>query len=246
MISEEIIQNTKIEYWQKGKGEYLLFLHGAFSSFRFYLPLLERFARHYTVLAPTLPGMGKSESFGKGNTLSKYIEVISEFIHRKIGTQEFVLVGHSLGGGIGVLLLKSGKVKVRKMILLNPVGQKIKNYFLRTIIGWLSTIIIHIKDISYRGKTEIIPWDLQNIILRRPIEFIRIIRLLQQFEITNEIIDNRFLKECRIFTAYDDRYILPHHAEYLKNLIPQSTVLYQKNGGHIWFMYHDNFKKLFS
>ena len=245
MISEEIIQNTKIEYWQKGKGDYLLFLHGAFSSFRFYVPLLELLAQHYTVLAPTLPGMGKSESFGEGNTISRYIEILTEFVQRKIGTQEFVFVGHSLGGGIGILLLKSGELKIKKMILLNPVGQKIKNYFVRTAIGWLSVVIIHIKNMFHLGKTEIIPWDLLNIILRRPVEFIRIVRLLKQFVISNQKIYNKNLKRCRIYTAYDDRYILPYHAEYLKSIIPRSTVQYQKNGGHIWFMYQKDVIKNF-
>jgi len=240
MIKQIAVNGMNIEYWTAGQGQPLLFLHGAFGSFRFYLPLLELLAKNHEVIAPTLPGMGRSQSPEKGNLLAVYKTTLKYVIDHTLKDREYTLIGHSLGGSLALALNQDYLLNNKQLILIDPVGYKIRHYYLRTVIGWTTTIIDHLKHIDKLKFKEMIPWDAVNIVFLRPVSFFRIMKALKAEVITTRPLKNRHLKKFVIFTSRDDHYVLPSHAEYLHKLFPESKLKYIDKGGHCWFYYNNS------
>jgi pimeloyl-ACP methyl ester carboxylesterase len=106
IIEETVSVNSlKINYYRCGDGErVIVFAHGAGAdsamlSWREVMPLLAQ--KNYTVIAPDLPGYGKSDRMEAVYSLPFYSEFIRSFI-KALGYQSVVLGGLSLGGGIAL------------------------------------------------------------------------------------------------------------------------------------------------
>lgn len=237
MIAYVEINGTNIEFFQAGRGRPLLFLHGAFGSFRFYLPILRELAKTYTVYAPTLPGMGNSEDLGRAPRFSDYVQFVKRFIDDHAISEDLTVVGHSLGGGIAAMLLGDDSIRIEKAVLVNPGAHRIKKYRLRTILGWTDMVVKHLLHIRALRVNQIIPWDAVNILFRRPRECIRILRLLQTTDFGSAVFKNRNISECIIVSSTDDHYVTPDHAAQLHKKIKGSRFVKIEKGGHNWFIY---------
>ena len=106
-----------------GAGEStLLFVPGLGASAGDFPELLAQLARHHRVLAIDLPGSGLSDAVRfKGHPGRPWNQVISA-VADQLGIAEFDLVGHSLGGlAVGGFAIAHQK-KVRRLVLLSPLG----------------------------------------------------------------------------------------------------------------------------
>src|SRR5260221_4947971 len=90
----------KLHYSIQGKGIPLLFLNGASASHTHYQDLLDELAKFFKVYAFTLPGFGKSTRLKK-LSVENYLEVVNQFVDQ-MNLKDFVLVGHSFGGGLAL------------------------------------------------------------------------------------------------------------------------------------------------
>ncbi|MDR0249463.1 MAG: alpha/beta hydrolase [Oscillospiraceae bacterium] len=112
-------------YVKTGAGPCVLFLHGWGVGAEAYAPLLERLATRYTVIAPDLPGFGKTPEPPRVWGLEEYGAFVLAFI-REAGEAPVFALGHSNGGR--VLLYMAGKLgqsfAPRRMALLHPAGVK--------------------------------------------------------------------------------------------------------------------------
>ena len=107
-MPEVLVQGDRIHYLEGGKFHKshptLLFIHGAGQSTTTWRLQQEIFADHeeFNFIALDLPGHGCS----KGNafsTVEEYKEFVLEFI-QTLELGEVILIGHSMGGGIGMLM----------------------------------------------------------------------------------------------------------------------------------------------
>lgn len=239
MIKAIKIKGYKIEYWHKGKGATLFFFHGAFGSFRFYMRLLNILSSKYSVYAPSLPGMGKSESPQGEPSFQMYAEIIHEFINKFSNKNKYLLMGHSLGAAIIVYLDKLHKINPEQIILLNVPILKVKNYIHRTAVGWTSLIISHLLNIRKLKFSEIIPWDAINIVFFRTKDFFKIITALKKAgELQKSVRGQGKSSNYQIFTSSDDKYVLPENSEVLHKETKNSKLCKVSRGGHVWFMYN--------
>lgn len=229
------IENLSIEYWESGNGPRLVFLHGAFGSYRFYLPILEELAKRYTVMAPVLPGMGKSQASKNELTLDKYSCVVKSFIEKKVQLEEIDIVGHSLGGMIACLLLQDENISLNKIVLINPAAYPLKRYFLRTVLGWGQMIIQHLKSIRQLKVGELIPWDAVNVVFKRPLSFLKIIQFLRNARYPKFRSDIK--KDIVIASSIDDKYVPYAHSQHIHKKYPHSKLIRIETGGHNWFYY---------
>ena len=108
----------EIFYLEGGVGENLLFLHGAYATSEAYIPLLELLANHFHVIAPVHPGHGKSFAIPHEWKLENYISFYEDFF-AEISFPPKILVGHSFGGTIA-LLLAARNVGKRAIIMDAP------------------------------------------------------------------------------------------------------------------------------
>jgi len=240
MIKYAEIGGLKIEYWTKGEGQPLLFLHGSFGSFRFYLPILEMLAKDYKVIAPTFPGMGKSQSPRGGIDFETYANTALYFIKEIIKDRRFILVGHSLGASLAISLNQKFKLNNSQLVLINPGSVKIKHYFMRTIVGWTSLVVTHLGNIRRLKVNQIIPWDALNIVFIRTFDFVKIINQLRKEIMYALPLKSKDIEKITIFTAQDDYYVRPVHTEFIKSFLPESIVINIKKGGHAWFIYDNS------
>ena len=115
------VSGHRLRYLTAGAGRPLLLIHGLMGysfSWRFNLAEL---ARHATVYAVDLLGMGFSERCRMDCSLRATAQYLSAFLDQlKIG--EFDLLGTSHGGAVAILLASLDPGRVRRMVLSAPAN----------------------------------------------------------------------------------------------------------------------------
>jgi pimeloyl-ACP methyl ester carboxylesterase len=105
-----------------GTGEPLVLLYGIATDRRIWDLVLGHLGNTRRVLAPDLPGFGESPPVGEDFDLLEVADWIVDGLARKGVTGPFDLVGHSLGGGIAIVLAAAHPRLVRRLVLVAPAG----------------------------------------------------------------------------------------------------------------------------
>lgn len=114
-------------YYQKvGQGPDLVMLHGWGQDVSTWWPILDGLKQDFTVWLVDLPGFGRSERGTQALTISKYVGAIEEFI-RINKLKKPILVGHSLGGRVGIKLAARHPELLGKLVLEDSAGLNDKN-----------------------------------------------------------------------------------------------------------------------
>jgi pimeloyl-ACP methyl ester carboxylesterase len=113
------VNGTKLHLLDAGKGETVLFLHGAGGST--WSPLLQLLAETHHVLAPEHPGFGRSQipdwMLGIGDLAFFYLDVLE-----KLDLRNVHLIGHSLGGWTAAELAVRNTARLKSLSLFAPAG----------------------------------------------------------------------------------------------------------------------------
>jgi pyruvate dehydrogenase E2 component (dihydrolipoamide acetyltransferase) len=105
----------------RGSGEATVLLHGMGSSHRSWYRVARELARTGRVIAPDLPGFGGSDPAGAGFRPSVVADALAAAIAAR-AVDDYVLVGHSLGGLVAVALADRHPARVRRLVLVSPAG----------------------------------------------------------------------------------------------------------------------------
>ena len=119
-----VVDGRTVSYACGGHGLPVLFLHGWGLDHESYRRALRRLtARGCHVIAPSLPGFGRSDELPVlQRTLVGYAGWVERFL-QAIGVDEPVVVlGHSFGGGIATRFAHDRPDRVRYLVMLNAVG----------------------------------------------------------------------------------------------------------------------------
>lgn len=95
------VRDVRMHYVTGGRGPALVLLHGWPQTWYEWRKIMPALAEHHTVYALDLPGLGDSEGSPVGfdkKTLARYVRGL---LHDRLGLDEFDLVAHDLGGGVG-------------------------------------------------------------------------------------------------------------------------------------------------
>jgi pimeloyl-ACP methyl ester carboxylesterase len=110
-------------YGEAGDGHPVVFLHGWGLSARSYaqaLPLIAGGGAR--VIAPALPGFGRSDALPGEYTFEKLANWVDELLEH-VGVEEpAALVGHSFGGGVATATAWYHEHRARSLTLVNSVG----------------------------------------------------------------------------------------------------------------------------
>jgi pimeloyl-ACP methyl ester carboxylesterase len=116
------IAGIEIELYDSGAGAPLLFLHSA-QGFDAGNPFVGLLAEHRRVIAPAHPGFGKSG-------LPDWVDSVDDIAHvylelmGHLGLDRVDVVGCSIGGWIAADLATKIPERLRKLVLVAPVGVK--------------------------------------------------------------------------------------------------------------------------
>ena len=104
----------------RGRGPALLLLHGLGASSFSWRHNLAPLARHFRVVAPDLPGHGRSPAPLDGYyRLEALARGVMDFLDRR-GVKHAAVAGNSLGGSLALLLARDYPQRVKALILLAP------------------------------------------------------------------------------------------------------------------------------
>ena len=111
---------ARIEVVEAGKGRDLLYFHGA-GGHMVDDPLLAALASKYRVVAPLLPGYGRS---GGEERLRDMLDVTLHCLDvlDKLELKKPIVVGHSMGGLIAAEMAAVPHAEITKLCLIAPAG----------------------------------------------------------------------------------------------------------------------------
>lgn len=99
LVSAQVIDledNLQVFYYDRGKGDPILFVHGWCANSGIWTAQLAYFPQNYRALALDLRGHGNSSKPMEGNSIPQLARDVRKFIEA-LGMEKVTLVGHSMG-----------------------------------------------------------------------------------------------------------------------------------------------------
>jgi pimeloyl-ACP methyl ester carboxylesterase len=97
-----------LEAQRRGSGPPLLLMHGVGHRWQAWLPVLDELARHFDVVAVSLPGFGQSPPLATAPTVGVIADTI-EAVLDELGWAQAHVAGNSLGGWLSLELARRGR-----------------------------------------------------------------------------------------------------------------------------------------
>lgn len=114
------INDININYEILGEGYPMLILHGWGGCINSMLPIINTYKEKYKIITLDFPGHGKSDIVDGWN-VKDYTNLIYSFL-QNLNISELIVVGHSFGGRVGILLSATYPNLVKKLILIDSGG----------------------------------------------------------------------------------------------------------------------------
>lgn len=118
------IHGCRINLLRGGRGEPLLFLHGA-SGGGIWHPFLDRLAAHFDVIAPEHPGYGRSDTPPWLDNIADLAYFYLDFLDA-LSLESVHLVGLSVGGWIAAELGVRSTARLKTLTLMSSAGIHLK------------------------------------------------------------------------------------------------------------------------
>lgn len=117
-----------------GEGPALLFLHGLGGLWQNWLLNVPHFMDRFRVLAPDLPGFGESQMPSGRISIQGFARVVDALCDR-LGINDPVVVGNSMGGFVGAELALAFPTRVRKLVLVSAAGISAENMWREPVLA---------------------------------------------------------------------------------------------------------------
>jgi len=119
------INNTSLNVFERGVENYnkarpsLVFLHYFGGSSGAWTEVIEKLATDYHCVAPDLRGFGASDALPENYEVKDYADDVADLISI-LTIENYVLIGHSMGGKIALALAARKPKNLQSLILLAP------------------------------------------------------------------------------------------------------------------------------
>ena len=120
------LHGHRLSYWASGPEPsddrpVLVLVHGIAGSASTWRDVLPALGRHFTVIAPDLLGHGASDKPRHDYSLGAYANLLRDLMVA-LGIERATIVGHSLGGGIGMQLAYQHPLRCERLVLVASGG----------------------------------------------------------------------------------------------------------------------------
>jgi pimeloyl-ACP methyl ester carboxylesterase len=114
------VNGTVLNVLDQGEGTpVLVFLHYFAGSSRAWSPVIDRLAGRHRCIAPDLRGFGDSDAPSTGYSVGDLADDVCALISR-LGLDDYVVVGHSMGGKVALALAARRPPGLRALVLVAP------------------------------------------------------------------------------------------------------------------------------
>ncbi len=132
------LDGHRIHYIDEGAGPVLLFVHAGMWSF-VWRDLILELRDEFRCVAIDFPGHGLSQAApGYSVGLRNHADVLAGFVE-KLGLSEFTLVGHDLGGLVGVLFAADHPEMIRGIVPVNTFAWRPDRFGLNMMLGLMGS-----------------------------------------------------------------------------------------------------------
>ncbi len=113
--------NTPTFVYCEGDGPSVLLLHGWAATSECWRPTFDELKRDHRVVAPDLPGHGRTGGGFRPYGLAYYRRWLEDLLDR-LGVEQALLLGNSLGGAISAAYTLASPERVKRLVLVDALG----------------------------------------------------------------------------------------------------------------------------
>lgn len=118
-----LYKNINISFTDSGKGNAIVLLHGFLENKKMWKEYVELFSEKNRVITIDLLGHGETDSLGYVHKMEDNADVVNEVLeHLKI--EKAIILGHSMGGYVGLAFAELYPEKIQKLVLLNSTSKE--------------------------------------------------------------------------------------------------------------------------
>lgn len=118
-----LYKNTTISYTDSGQGTAIVLLHGFLENKKMWQDYIAPFSEKHRVITIDLLGHGESDSLGYVHAMEDNANAVHEVLdHLKI--KKATIVGHSMGGYVGLAFAELFPENIQKLVLLNSTSRE--------------------------------------------------------------------------------------------------------------------------
>jgi pimeloyl-ACP methyl ester carboxylesterase len=223
---------------EEGDRTTVILLHGAGGT-HLHWPAETRRLAGYRILAPDLPGHGKSEGRGE-QTIRAYAQTVLAWLDA-LQINRAVFVGHSMGGAIALSLGLENPDRVTALGLVStgarlPVApQLLESSSHTTTFG---TAIDLIRKWAYSPNTpeRLVELATRQMALTRPSVLHSDFLACDNFDLTDHL--SEILQPCLIVCGSQDQMTPVRLAQYLASSLPNASLEIMPEAGHMLMIEH--------
>lgn len=141
-MSAIILEGGIVHYEVIGRGRPIIFLHGWVGSWRYWIPALQTASTSFRAYALDMWGFGDTSHEKSRYSLQEQIALLERFLN-EMGIGRVALVGHGLGGLIGLLYsIRAPQIVDRIMTIncpldANGISNRMKTAPVADLVDWL-------------------------------------------------------------------------------------------------------------
>jgi pimeloyl-ACP methyl ester carboxylesterase len=114
-------KNANVHYTSSGKGSVIVLLHGFLENSSMWNETTKVLSKKYRIICIDLLGHGKTESHGYIHTMEDQAIMVKAVLNH-LRLRKYVLVGHSMGGYVGLAFTKLFATSVKGLCLMNSTA----------------------------------------------------------------------------------------------------------------------------
>ncbi|KAF2341196.1 alpha/beta fold hydrolase [Flavobacterium tistrianum] len=118
-----LYKNTNISFTDSGKGNAIVLLHGFLENKKMWKDYVDFFAEKYRIITIDLLGHGESEPLGYVHEMEDNANAVNEVLE-SLKIEKATIVGHSMGGYVGLAFAELYPQKIQKLVLLNSTSKE--------------------------------------------------------------------------------------------------------------------------
>ncbi len=237
---KKLIDGININYEVFGEGKDVLVLHGWGAEIRAIKPIADALSAKFKVWLLDLPGHGESDLPPEDWDVYSYADFVKK-VTEELGISNPILIGHSFGGRLSIILAAKKLLNPPKIILVDSAGIKPKrgmDYYFKVYTYKMMKRVASLagklsESLEDKIKSKFGSSDYKNAAPALRAVFVRVV---------NEDL-TYLLKDIAcptlLFWGENDDATPLSDAKKMEKLIPDAGIVTVKGAGH--FSYLDNF-----